>query len=59
VKIFRKVTYGVLGAAALAASVLLIRSQRELGSSEVLEEIPAGEETPGQIRLERLRELGI
>ena len=56
---FRKVTYGVLGAAALAASVLLIRSQREVAPAEVLEEVPAGEETPGQVRLERLRELGI
>jgi hypothetical protein len=55
---FRRMTFGVLGAAALAASVLLIRSQREQQSEEA-RFVPPGETVPGEIQLDRLRELGI
>ena len=51
-------TYGLLGAAALAASVFLIRAQRQPRAHEI-EAVPPGESIPGQIRLEKLRELGI
>ncbi|MEZ4417387.1 MAG: hypothetical protein R3E10_16655 [Gemmatimonadota bacterium] len=55
---FRRVTYGLLGAAALAASVLLIRAQKQPQAEEI-DAVPPGENVPGQIRLDKLRELGI
>ncbi|MCA9736481.1 MAG: hypothetical protein R3E98_13175 [Gemmatimonadota bacterium] len=55
---FRRLTFGLLGAAALAASVFVIRAQRQPRPDE-LDVVPPGEDVPGQIRLDRLRELGI
>ena len=47
--------------AALAAGLILLRqgAVRPLPETATVEEVPPGEELPGQIRLERLRELGI
>jgi hypothetical protein len=53
---FRRMTFGFLGMAAVAASLLLIRSQRD---DEEVAFVPPGETVPGEIQLERLRELGI
>jgi hypothetical protein len=54
----RKVTLGVLGAAAAVASLLLIRQTKQIPPKETLN-LPAGESVPGNISLDRLRELGI
>ena len=53
-----KVTYSLLGAAALAAGLLLIRQQKQ-EELRVAGELAPGESVPGEISLERLRELGI
>lgn len=49
---------GLLGAAALATTILLVRQQREptLKESRL---IPAGESQPTTISLERIREMGL
>ena len=49
---------GLLGAAALATTVLLVRQQKEVESREP-RLIPAGETRPTTISLERIRELGL
>lgn len=54
----RKVTYSLLGAAALAAGLLLIRQQKQEDLVAAGEPAP-GESVPSEISLERLRELGI
>ncbi len=54
----RKVTYSLLGAAALAAGLLLIRQQKQ-EDLKVAGELAPGEAGPSEISLERLRELGI
>jgi hypothetical protein len=54
----RKVTYSLLGAAALAAGLLLIRQQKQ-EDPRVAGELAPGEAVPSEISLERLRELGI
>jgi hypothetical protein len=54
----RKLTYSLLGAAAIAASVLLVRQQK-LEEEERPRVVPAGETVPAVIELDRLRELGI
>ncbi len=54
----RKVTLGLLGAAAAVASILLIRQQKLDQPKEAID-VPAGESTPGTLTLERVRELGI
>jgi len=46
-----------LGAAALAAGLLLIRQQKQ--EVKVVAELAPGESVPSEISLERLRELGI
>ncbi|GMR11825.1 MAG: hypothetical protein BMS9Abin29_0010 [Gemmatimonadota bacterium] len=51
-------TYSLLGAAALAAGLLLIRQQKQ-ENLKVAGELAPGESTPSDISLERLRELGI
>ncbi len=56
--IIRKVTLGILGAAAVVASLLLIRQTKQITPKETVD-VPAGEAVPGSISLERLRELGI
>ena len=54
----RKMTYSLLGAAALAAGLLLVRQQKQV-EEERPKVAPAGETVPAVISLERLRELGI
>lgn len=53
----RALTLSILGAAAVAAGVLLVRGQKAEDSQPKL--VPAGETVPAVISLERLRELGI
>jgi hypothetical protein len=48
----------LLGAAALTASLLALRQQREAGEN-VGRQIPAGEKTARVVTLDRLRELGL
>jgi len=52
------VTLGILGVAAAVASLLLIRQTKQITPKEAID-VPAGETVPGNISLERLRELGI
>ena len=54
----KRLTMGLLGAVAVAASVILIRSQKEEPEHST-EAIPAGESVPSQIHPDKLRELGI
>jgi hypothetical protein len=53
----RTITFGLLGAAALAVGLLLVRQHRD---PEVVaaQDIPAGESHPGTISLERIRAVG-
>ena len=54
---FRKMAMSVVGVAAFAASLALLRSHKtEPGE---VQKVPPGESVPGEIQLERLRELGI
>lgn len=58
----RKFTVNLLGAAALfAAGVALLRQgdPRPQSAEAKTDEVPPGEKAPGNVRLERLRELGI
>ena len=54
-------TLGLLGAAAMAAGVLLLRTQKQpRPKDEPMEQlVQAGETVPGLVSLDRLRELGI
>lgn len=56
----RKITAGLLGAAAVAASLIVLRQPRPATPSASVDtgSVPAGERVPGQISLDRLRELG-
>lgn len=56
---FKRMSLGFLSAFAVAASVLLIRGQKAPESRQAQADVPAGESVPGQISLEKLRELGI
>jgi hypothetical protein len=49
---------GLLGAAALATTILLVRQAKEVEPSTV-RLIPAGEAQPTTLSLERIRELGL
>ncbi len=49
---------GLLGAAALATTILLVRQSKELETRDA-RLIPAGETQPSNISLERMRELGL
>lgn len=54
---FRRITASVLGAAAVAAGMFMLRSNKE--TVEPFDAvIPAGESVPAQIQPDRLRELG-
>ena len=54
----RKLTVGLLSAAALATTILLVRQQKQV-VTDVAQAIPAGETQPATISLERIRELGL
>jgi hypothetical protein len=56
--IIRTFIVSLLGAAAVTASILVLRHQRE-AEVEVKTQIPAGEKTIRIASLERLRELGL
>jgi len=49
---------GLLGAAALATTILLVRQQKEVEAKNT-RLIPAGEGQPTDISLDRIRELGL
>jgi hypothetical protein len=53
----RSFTVGLLGAAALAAGLLLVRQQKE-PETERPSSVPAGETQPATISLDRIRALG-
>jgi hypothetical protein len=56
----KKLTLGLLGAAAMAATILLVRQQKEVESArEPRLLVPAGESQPTELSLERIRELGL
>ena len=52
----RKLMLGIVGAAAVAASVLLMRQQKQ---SQPKEAVAEAESATGAITLERMRELGL
>ena len=55
----RNLTIGLIGAAALAAGLLLIRQPREEDAAlPRAKDTPAGESLPGTISLDRIRALG-
>jgi hypothetical protein len=51
-------TLGLLGAAALATTILLVRQSKDAMQSQPRVS-PAGETQPSTISLERIRELGL
>ena len=55
----RKLMVGLLSAAALATTILLVRQQKQVETRQAAEAIPAGENEPATISLERIRELGL
>jgi hypothetical protein len=56
-KPIRTLTFSLLGAAALAAGLLLVRQQR-VTDLDTSQQVPAGETQPGTISLERIRAVG-
>ena len=52
----RKLTLGLVGAAAVAAGLLLMRQQKQTQPKELAAEV---ESATGAITLERMRELGL
>lgn len=53
----RTLTLSLLGAAALAAGVLLVRQQKEV-KNDPPRVVPAGETVPAKLSLERIRSAG-
>ena len=54
--IIRKLTLGIVGAAAVAAGLLLVRQQKQ---SQPKEAIAEAESASATLKLERMRELGL
>lgn len=54
----RALTVGLIGAAALAAGLLLVREIRAEDPAPRDREVPAGENQPTTISLDRIRALG-
>ena len=54
----RKLMVGLLSAAALATTILLVRQQKQM-ETRTVQDIPAGERQPATISLKRIRELGL
>jgi|AP95_1055475.scaffolds.fasta_scaffold31447_2 hypothetical protein len=54
----RKWTVGLLSAAALATTILLVRQQKVVAPEEP-RVVPAGDAQPEPVSLDRLRELGL
>ncbi len=55
----RKLTISLVGAAALAAGVLLVRQQKQIDPKDSASAVPPVRTVQAQVSLERLRELGI
>jgi hypothetical protein len=56
----RKFTISLIGAAAVAASILLVRQQKQITPQESADGLTPGEATQAQVlSLDRLRELGL
>lgn len=57
----RKITAGLLGAAAVAVSLIALRQPRVTGQPDPADDrlVPSGERVPAQISLDRIRELGL
>lgn len=57
----KKITAGILGAAAIALSVLALRQPRVAAQTAAADDalLPSGEPTPAPISLDRIRELGL
>jgi hypothetical protein len=55
----KKLTLGLLGAMAVATTVLLVRQQKEMEGGKDARLLPAGETRPVELSLERIRELGL
>lgn len=53
-----KLTFGVLGAVAIAAGVLLVRQQKAPQVPTGQDAVPAGETAPAEVTPEKLRALG-
>jgi len=53
-----KFTLGLLSAAAITTTILLVRQQKEVGS-KISRLVHAGETQPTDLSLERIRELGL
>jgi hypothetical protein len=54
----RKFMVGLLSAAALTTTILLVRQQKQV-ETQTAQATPAGESEPATISLERMRELGL
>ena len=54
----RALTVGLIGAAALAAGLLIVREVRDETALPRAKDIPAGESQPASISLDRIRALG-
>ena len=54
----RNFAIGLLSAAALATTFVLVRQQREV-AGKALRVVPAGETLPATISLQRIREAGL
>ena len=54
----RKFMVGLLSAAALTTTILLVRQQKQV-ETQTPQATPAGESEPATISLERMRELGL
>jgi hypothetical protein len=54
----RNLTLGLVGAAAVLAGLALLKQKRDEPQMDNLA-VPAGETSPRQLTLERIRELGI
>ena len=54
----KNLALGLLGAAAVATTILLVRQQKEVEARDP-RLVPAGETQPNHLSLERIRELGL
>jgi len=55
----KKLIAGLLGAAAVTTTILLVRQQREIDQTKDVRLVHAGETQPATISIERMRELGL
>ena len=54
----KKITFGLLGAMALATTIVMVRQQKQVVEPPKPDLVPAGETQPATISLERIREAG-